>query len=85
MSGGKNQRSLIRLEMSLSDSMLFISFLQLPTARTGAEGIILNDISAGTSFPPASMVEDIKAVPSVCLCGCLSVSALPAELFDVWT
>ncbi len=79
MSGGKNQRSLIRLEMSLSDSMLFISFLPLPTARTGAEGIILNDISAGTSLPPASMVKDL------CGCGCLSVSALPAELFDVWT
>ncbi len=38
-------------------------------------------------FPPASAVEGIKSVPSVCVCVsvCLSVSALTAEPFDIQT
>ncbi len=41
--------------------------------------------------PPASAVEGIKSVPSVCVCVCvrpyvcLLVSALPTELVDVRT
>ncbi len=36
-----------------------------------------------TFFPPVSAVEGMESVPSVC--GCLSVSALTAEPFDVDT
>ncbi len=35
--------------------------------------------------PPASAVEVIKTVPSVCVCVCLSVSALTAEPCVVWS
>ncbi len=34
-------------------------------------------------FPPASVVEGIKSVPSVCVCVCASVSSLPARPFDI--
>ncbi len=36
-------------------------------------------------FPPASAVEGIKSVPSVCVCVCvcLSVSALMIEPFEL--
>ncbi len=43
----------------------------------------------GDFFPPASAVEGIKSVPSVCPCVrvsvCLSFSALTAEPFDIQT
>ena len=43
----------------------------------------------GPFFPPASGVEGIKSVPSVCpcvcLCVCLSFSSLTAEPFDIRT
>ncbi len=37
------------------------------------------------SVPPASVVEGIKSVLCIRLCVCLSVSALPAEPFDIRT
>ncbi len=36
-------------------------------------------------LPPASAVEVIESVPSVCVCVCPSVNALTAERLDVLT
>ena len=41
--------------------------------------------SQNSLFPPVSAVEGIKSVPSVCVCVCLLVSALPAEPFNMRT
>ncbi len=47
------------------------------------EGMLGASAANQTLFPPASAVEGIKSVPSVCESVCLLVTALTAEPFDL--